>query len=178
MLAFNVADLIQAPFGTTRDLQIDESRADLGPELILTAPIHGTARLHRAQGAVLIQCEATTTVALECSRCLETFTRDLRVHFTEQFRSPDFPGAEQEDQAGEEFFRLDEHHVLELTEPMRQYFTIELPLALVCRPDCKGLCPACGAPLEGHECPRGEGPELNPFAVLADLIEPDERRHA
>jgi uncharacterized protein len=56
-----------------------------------------------------------------------------------------------------------------MTEPLRQYFTIELPLAPVCRPDCAGLCPACGAPLEGHDCPLRDSGPLNPFAALAQL---------
>ena len=168
MLAHNVADLIQAPFGTTRDVEIDERRADLGPELILTEPIHGRARLHRTQGRILVQCEVQTTAELECSRCLLAFKRELRVHFTEQFQSVDIPGAEDvEDDV--ETFRIDEHHVMDLTEPMRQYFTIELPLAPLCRPDCPGLCPVCGEPLEGHACTVGESGGSNPFAALADL---------
>jgi uncharacterized protein len=43
---------------------------------------------------------------------------------------------------------------------LRQYLLLELPMAPVCREDCKGLCPTCGqnlneascdcAPKEGH----------------------------
>ena len=178
MLDFSVAELIQAPFGTTRDVQIDDQPPDLGPELILTEPIRGRARIHRTQGGVVVQCEATTTAELECSRCLQTFTRPLSARFTEQFHSDDIPGAEEDEEEGDEPFRVDEHHVIDLTEPLRQYFTIELPLAPVCRPDCPGLCPACGAPLESHECPLGASETLNPFAALAQLAreadEPDQ----
>lgn len=168
-LAFNVADLLQAPAGTTRDVGLEEAPSDLGPELMLAAPIRGRARFHRTQRGVLAQCEAETTVILECSRCLQLFERGLRTEFTEQFRSSDLPGAE-DDEAGQEAFSLDEHHVLDLTEPLRQFFTIELPLAPICRADCPGLCPDCGEPLgEAHTCAAGDSTASNPFAALREL---------
>lgn len=168
MLDFSVAELIQAPFGTTRDIQIDEHPPDLGPALVLTEPIQGHARIHRTQGGVLVECEAATTAELECSRCLQPFALGLRIRFTEQFQSEDISGAADEEE-DDDPFQVDEHHVIDLTEPLRQYFTIELPLAPICQPDCPGLCPACGAPLEGHECPLSESGPTNPFAALADL---------
>jgi uncharacterized protein len=38
-------------------------------------------------------------------------------------------------------------------EPMvRQAVVLELPLAPLCRPDCQGLCPSCGADLNDDPC--------------------------
>jgi uncharacterized protein len=178
LLDFSVADLIQAPFGSTREVGLDDQPSDLGPELILRQPIRGKARIHRTQGGVLVQCEATTTVELECSRCLQPFTKALRARFTELFHSDDIPGGDEEPEDDDEPFRVDEHHVVDLTEPLRQYFTIVLPLAPICRPDCPGLCPVCGALMEGHQCSLGEIDPGNPFAALAklapDLAETDQ----
>jgi uncharacterized protein len=175
VLAHNVSDLLQAPAGTTRDVSIDETRADLGPELVLVAPVSGRARFHRTQQGILAQVQARTSVQLECSRCLQPFVRDLSTRFTEQFvpfDTPETPEAEGTLDA----FRLDSHHVLDLAEPLRQYFTIELPLAPLCKPTCQGLCPVCGEIMEGHRCQGAAPDSSNPFSILADLYRQDETR--
>ena len=39
---------------------------------------------------------------------------------------------------------IDERHILDLAEVIRQNLTLSLSPSLVCRPDCAGLCPQCG----------------------------------
>lgn len=168
MLAHNIADLVQAPSGTTLDLSLDESRPDLTPEVELAAPINGRVRLHRTQIGILAQCQISTAVRLNCSRCLEPMVQPLQTRFEEEFlvdaSGPDL---------GTDTFRLDEHHILDLTEAIRQYLTLAAPLAPLCRADCAGLCPDCGALLaNGHECPIDDVPS-GPFAALAKLKKTD-----
>jgi uncharacterized protein len=54
----------------------------------------------------------------------------------------------------EDAYRIDERHVLDLREPVEQYWQMALPMAPVCAEDCRGLCPNCGrdVTIEGHEC--------------------------
>ena len=179
MLAFNVAELIQSTTGATRDIEIEELRPDLGTELTLCEPICGRARFHRTQRGILVQCEASTTAELECSRCLQPFPRDLKIRFTEDFWAAEIPGAVDDEEEDADAFHVNEHHDVDLTEPMRQYFTLEMPLAPLCRRECPGLCPNCGAPLEGHQCPFADSSSSSPFAALADLYrKPNERDSA
>jgi len=35
-------------------------------------------------------------------------------------------------------FMIDEHHILDLTEAIRQYTLLNLPMKPLCRPDCNG----------------------------------------
>ena len=42
--------------------------------------------------------------------------------------------------------------VLDVTEVARQHLLLALPMVPVCRPDCRGLCPRCGANLNEREC--------------------------
>ena len=51
------------------------------------------------------------------------------------------------------------------------------PYVILCKEDCAGLCPRCGADLNEGPCSCGETDEidpLNPFAVLKDLEFGDE----
>jgi uncharacterized protein len=42
--------------------------------------------------------------------------------------------------------------MIDLREPIEQYWLMALPMAPLCRPDCPGLCPVCGKRAEGHTC--------------------------
>jgi len=46
-----------------------------------------------------------------------------------------------------------EHHQIDLEGMVREAAALELPLAPLCRPDCAGLCPTCGADLNDGPCP-------------------------
>ena len=42
--------------------------------------------------------------------------------------------------------------VIDLGEVMREQFFLALPMKPLCRPDCKGLCPICGANRNRQQC--------------------------
>src|SRR5438128_2633513 len=108
MLFHFVGDLITAPPGSMRKVLIDEPYPDLGPELDLSGPVTGFARLHRIQHAILVQCDLSAPIDCECARCLQPMTHTMQTHFDEEFR---FSGHEVEPDS----FRLREQH-LDLTE--------------------------------------------------------------
>ena len=64
---------------------------------------------------------------------------------------------------------------LDLTDMATDAATLALPMQWRCRPDCKGLCPVCGADrnLTSCSCRQDSGKE-NPFAVLQQLMTEDE----
>jgi len=49
-------------------------------------------------------------------------------------------------------FTIDEHHILDLTEAIRQYALLAVPMKPLCRGDCAGLCPNCGHNLNQGPC--------------------------
>ena len=71
---------------------------------------------------------------------------------------------------------IDERHILDLSELLRQYAVMEAVQLALCRPECKGLCLICGQNLNLGSCgctDRAVDPRL---AELAKLLhrEPDE----
>ncbi len=78
----------------------------------------------------------------ECRRCLSPMTDELAVEFCELF--------EDSPRDGESYqLRLD---TIDLTPLAREAILLDLPLAPVCAPDCRGLCPTCGADLNRGPC--------------------------
>jgi uncharacterized protein len=70
----------------------------------------------------------------------------------------------------DEALLIDEHHVLDMGEVVRQALWLVGPMDAVCRPDCEGLCPECGGNRNLGEChcdPSAVDPR---WAALQELL--------
>lgn len=152
-LRFNVAGLLKAPVGSTREYRIHAELPSLD-EYTLTQPIEGTVRLIRAPDRLLVQGQLTTEVELECSRCLERFRLPVTITLNEEF----FPsvdivtGLPLPEPSDEMAFTISEVHEIDLTEAVRQNLLVELPMQPLCRERCRGFCPRCGKNLNEGPC--------------------------
>jgi uncharacterized protein len=77
-----------------------------------------------------------------CRRCLGPAGGELHVDFQELFESNPREG---------ESYRLG-HDQIDLEPLAREALTLDLPLAPLHSPDCRGLCPTCGADLNAGDC--------------------------
>jgi uncharacterized protein len=65
---------------------------------------------------------------------------------------------------------IDEHHVLDLSEVIRQELSMVDSNEALCRPDCAGLCPRCGGNRDRGECQCDEAPVDPRWATLQILL--------
>lgn len=131
---------------------------DLGNEVIgvpENAVLRLDLRLESVMEGVLVTGTAQAPVTGECVRCLDPVERELEADFQEMFSYPDADtrttrrgdaGADAEDDADEETLYL-EDDLFDLEPVLRDAVVLALPLQPVCRDDCPGLCPQCGARL-------------------------------
>ena len=54
----------------------------------------------------------------------------------------------------------------DITSEIREAIILAIPLNPLCREDCPGLCPRCGAPLVNNTCTCAPPAEENPFAKI------------
>ncbi|HEX2924435.1 MAG TPA: DUF177 domain-containing protein [Chloroflexota bacterium] len=154
MIGFNIAQLLKAPTGTIRRVEVDELDPELAADLHLVSPIRGSLKLMRTTAGVLVEGKLTYEIELNCSRCLEPFSRTQVIELDDEFVpvvdvSTGIALPEPEDL---DAFRLTPDHVLDLTEAIRQYVIVESPLQPLCEEECKGLCSQCGANLNLGPC--------------------------
>jgi len=98
----------------------------------------------------------------ECRRCLSPVTGEVAVEFCELF--------EDRPRDGESYqLRLD---TIDLMPLAREAILLDLPLAPVCSPDCRGLCPTCGADLNPGPCQCAPDSGDPRWAALDVLREP------
>jgi uncharacterized protein len=144
---FNVSTLLNEPVGAKRRHTLD------GGELDGSRPLSGDARLLRTGAGVLVSARLIVEAELQCGRCLARFGRPIEIAFDEEF-VPEHdpltgaPPAEVDPDA----FRIDAQQHLDLSEAIRQYEQASLPIAPLCRADCAGLCPQCGANRNEGSC--------------------------
>jgi uncharacterized protein len=156
-MRYNVAQLMRQPTGATRHYQLNEPSGILDPALDLVGPLHGSVHLLRTQRGILVTADLTQAVQLECVRCLAGVHSELAIRIEEEFLpTTDLKTGAHIDWSAEEDVQdsplIDEKHILDLTESVRQELLVNLPIHVLCRPDCRGICPECGADRNTEPC--------------------------
>ena len=90
---------------------------------------------------------ASATAALEatCARCAKPFTERVSFSFSERF-------VKETDKTADDETYLYTGDELDLGKAVMDNLLLELPIVPVCRADCKGLCPVCGADRNTTKC--------------------------
>lgn len=127
-----------------------------------------TGRLTAAGNGVfkLDGCLATGITG-ECARCLVTVRRSLEVRVDEVFR----PRAAQIEAEPDDSYPYD-GFMVDLLPALRDNLVLALPQRLLCREDCRGICPDCGTDLNETSCNcAAKRSEANaPFNELEKLL--------
>lgn len=150
-MQFNVAQLIKEPMGATRRFEVVEDISELDPELALLGPLVGDVELIRIHSGILARGNLSTAMRVTCNRCLEPIALPVRFEVEESFRplvevntgrylAPEEFEGEEEDLADEALI-IDEHHILDLSEVVRQNIWLALPMYPSCNWTGVGECP-------------------------------------
>lgn len=131
--------------------------------------------LQRLGGIITIDGRLAGVALMNCGHCLVDYKQAVAGDFSlkavpEATRTP-AAAAETELGAGdfdEVFYNGD---TLDLHELLQEQVLLSLPLAPLCRADCKGLCAQCGHNLNDGDCGCGRTAGHPAFAGLAGLFE-------
>lgn len=161
-LRLNVGFLVTAAVGTSRDFTFDYEKMLLGDDLTVW-DFAGTARFSRTPQGLLLQGDFAACLDLDCVRCLETFRQGVRWSFTDLY-------AFDKRSLSESNLLVPEDGQIDLTELLREYALLEIPIQPICRPDCRGLCPVCGENRNEVDCGHAGSGSASPFSALKDLL--------
>jgi uncharacterized protein len=172
---FNVATLLREPVGATRSYAIDDDVPMQENGRIRKERVSGEAELLRTKDGVLVEARLRAHRHERCARCLRELELELPLEIEEEF----YPIADIETGArvvapDSGAFRIDDHHILDLDDAIRQYATMSSPMQPLCRPDCKGLCPRCGRDWNEGPCDCHPEPDER-WTALGQLLEERER---
>jgi uncharacterized protein len=106
---------------------------------------------------VSVRGSVRTRAHLGCVRCLREFDQLLEAPLEVYAeRSGSTSRDEQEALERDDYMMFHDGRRLDLRDAVREALLLELPITPLCREDCPGLCPRCGAELAlgAHDCPR------------------------
>ncbi|HEX2063609.1 MAG TPA: DUF177 domain-containing protein [Acidimicrobiales bacterium] len=122
--------------GPIAGLRVSGSAVPEGADVTVDVVLESVPKAVIARGSVSAPWSG------ECRRCLREASGALQAEVVEVF---------EEDPDPEETYPLEPDR-LDLEPLARDAVLLELPLAPLCRADCRGLCPMCGADLNQAGC--------------------------
>jgi len=130
------------------ELALEDERARL------SEPLHAEFRARRKRNEVEIEGAIKGTLEAECDRCLSVVNFPVDTKFEVVFAPSDvIANSEAHELSAEDLARVSyENGVINLDELAREQVLLEIPTRILCREDCKGLCPTCGANLNEGAC--------------------------
>lgn len=152
---------------------------DFGLRLEDNVVVDGVAK-NIGEGYFELVGNIIATFAGICDLCLGDAEILINVPYTERFLRRNGAPVDHIDEETEIYFFSE--NTMDLTAMVRDNLALNAPLKMLCRADCAGLCPVCGAnrnvkpcscePVKAEEesAPQRE----NPFAALAQWISDDE----
>ena len=105
----------------------------------------------------------TAPLEIDCTRCLAPVKRDLDIVFQVDFVGKELFPDTKETHLDSSDLDTDviEGSELDLAQVAREQILLNLPEQVLCREDCKGICPTCGTDLNDGDCRCGED-DLDP----------------
>jgi len=148
MLSFDIRSLESKAASVDDELRPDDPVWQEG-DPVPSGPVQVTGRLSSAgQGRFYWHGQIEGDVTLPCRRCLidasAHITDDVHLIFAEE-------GSDETDDP--DVYALDPRaRELDLRPALREQWLLTVPSYVLCREDCKGLCPTCGAELNAGPC--------------------------
>ena len=169
-MQYNVAQLLKEPIGSTRSYQVGEVFRHAGR---FADQVTGPLRLLKTHQGLLANAELIVEASQNCGRCLSEYP----VSFTMVIEEECFPvldintGRRSTLPPGSEGVGIDDNHLLDLTEVLRQYVITYSPMKPLCHTNCLGLCQQCGANLNESACSCGVGSVDPRWLDLTQLLQ-------
>ncbi|MCL2336853.1 MAG: DUF177 domain-containing protein [Firmicutes bacterium] len=137
-----------------------------GEEIKPARPVEYRLSLTNAGDAIVVDGTILAELDVCCNRCLSSLVYPLEAPFQETYYDSALP---QPDGAQADWVPFSGEQI-NITPEVVQTMLLHLPMRFICREDCLGLCPVCGADLNKNPC-RCVQDEPDPrLAKLKDLL--------
>lgn len=177
-MLFEIRELEDHPIDFAE--QIAPGVIDFLPDVVQKASLEASGRAqlveeHHGKRQIIqdirLDGELKTTVELTCARCLEPVVENIDRKFDLLYRPLGVDAGKEEMSVtgAEAEIGYYQGEGLLLEDALREQVLLALPLKVICREDCKGLCPHCGANLNDRRCSCAEPADDPRWTALKDL---------
>ncbi len=163
LLRLNVGFLLKEGIGYSREITFEEPEVPVSDDLTVTQ-LRGTVTFTRTPQGLYAKGRLQAVITEACVLCLTDVLQPLSAKIDELFIYP--PEA-----APEDALQIGDDAHLDLAPLVREDMLLSKPIRILCRPDCKGLCPQCGQNWNEGPCHCQTEPADSPWGPLANLKE-------
>jgi len=128
----------------------DTTAAELGLGQEYSDGVSVDATLDKTGNELLLKARIRAASNVVCDRCVTPITESLNPSY-QMYYVWDEPEASRFDPSEVQVIPPG-HSVIDLSEDVRQTILLAVPFKILCRSDCKGLCPRCGKNLNEGSC--------------------------
>jgi uncharacterized protein len=128
--------------GYQRVVELDLPRVRLGDDVELDY-LRGELTFSHNTHGVLVRGTLKTDIIAECVRCLTPTLVPVKLEIDELFSYPP---------SSDTAYSVEETGILDMVPLLREEAILAVPMNVICRPDCAGLCPQCGKNLNKEQC--------------------------
>jgi len=120
----------------------------------LTAPATVNGKIRLAGNEVFVNGHVDTRAQVECDRCLKPIELPVNADFELEYIS----SSEYESSAVAELTEAEmsvsvfDGDAIDVDEIVKEQILLAVPTRMLCREDCKGICPQCGTDMNTGEC--------------------------
>jgi len=167
MLQVDLRELARGPVETQGQLAGNDPLFE-GLDVVLADPVHVAGRLHTAgEGRFYWRGSLHTRMAGQCRRCLVPVPVPVVAEIDALFSAD--PDALEDPSS---YPLAPDATEIDLRPAVREELLLAVPRWVVCRDDCRGLCPRCGKDLNAGPCgcPPAVDQRWKGLAALKDKL--------
>ena len=146
-MLMNIKNILNIP-GTSQefDFSVPEEQLEFVRGYVFDTPVQVKGDIVNHAGAVVLRLHIEFSLLVTCDRCLketvQAFSYDTE-HLVVRFLN---------DEENEESYVVAKAESIDIAEIAVADLLLELPSKMLCKEDCKGLCPVCGCDRNLIEC--------------------------
>jgi len=143
----------------------------LDERVSVVEPVSVTGNVRIAGAEVFVNGHIETRAQVECDRCLQQVETPVKADFELQYIGDnEYASSEAAELTeGDMSVSVFDGKAIDVDEIVKEQILLAVPTRMLCRPDCKGLCPDCGVDQNTTRCACGAD-EVDPrWAALKNL---------
>ena len=140
----------------------------------LPAPASVTGEITNNAGYIRLSLTLSAAYTAPCARCLADVSGEFALAVERTVVTP-HEAADMDET--EDDYVVTEDGFLDADELLLELFELNFPQKILCREDCRGLCPHCGADLNTAPCQcdgKVADPRLAPLGALLERLRAEE----
>ncbi len=133
-----------------------------------SSPVQVDVHVDKAPRQIYLRADIRTAGEFECDRCLDKFTQPINARLSmfyvfDELDTGKFPPDEVKVISPDTV-------TIDITNDVREMVALSVPLKLLCREECKGLCPQCGTNWNHGTCNCKAQASNSRWSGLQDLL--------